>query len=388
MNAHDVMIVGAGPAGSTCAAQLHRSGFRVKLFDKKVFPRVKPCAGWITPPVIDALQIDIDDYRRQNTFQPITGFRTGILGGRIVETNYNQPVSYGIRRIEFDDYLLRRSGVSCEHETIKQIEHCEHGWRVNGRHTAPLLVGAGGHFCPVARFVREGNAKTSPPDGDPGQPIVVFAQEIEFEMSVAQRDNDLLCAEKPELFFCRDLNGYGWCFRKGNFLNIGLGRTEKAGLSAEVKDFCKSIRSQGKLVDDLPPKFLGHAYRLYAQQQPFLFDEGILLVGDSAGLAYPQSGEGIRPAVESALIAASVVVDAKEDYCKASLSNYAARLEAQLGTPQPHHVAPWLPASWIQNIALRLMATHWFAKNVVIEKWFLNRQPAKLAETDFRYFWT
>lgn len=374
MNAHDVMIVGAGPAGSTCAAQLNKSGFRVKLFDKKKFPRVKPCAGWITPPVIDALQIDIHDYCRQNTLQPITGFRTGILGGRIVETNYTSPVSFGIRRIEFDDYLLRRSGVNCEHNTIKEIERHGDDWRINGRHTAPLLIGAGGHFCPVRRFVSERNIVTTSRNRDPREPVVVFAQEVEFEMSDAQRENDHLCAERPELYFCRDLNGYGWCFRKGNFLNIGLGRTEKEGLSYRVNQFCDFLRSHNKLVDCLPLKFPGHAYQLYAQHQPFLFDDGILLVGDSAGLAYPQSGEGIRPAVESALIAASVIADAKEDYSKASLSSYSSRLEDQLGKAKPYGIAPWMPVAWLQNIAMGLMATHWFAKNVVIEQWFLNRK--------------
>ena len=52
----------------------------------------------------------------------------------------------------------------------------------------------------------------------------------------------------------------------------------------------------------LPERFQGHAYQLYERAAPTLADDGVLLVGDAAGLAYPQSGEGIRPAVESAII--------------------------------------------------------------------------------------
>ena len=76
----DVLIVGGGPAGSSCAWMLHRAGLDVVVLDRAVFPRDKVCAGWITPPVVAALHLDLDDYRRGRTLQPITGFRTGVIG--------------------------------------------------------------------------------------------------------------------------------------------------------------------------------------------------------------------------------------------------------------------------------------------------------------------
>lgn len=383
MKSCDVIIVGAGPAGSTCAANLKKSGFQVKLFDKKVFPRVKPCAGWVTPQVVDALKVDVDDYRRKNTLQPITGFRTGIIGGRLVETNYDQPVSFGIRRIEFDNYLLERSNVACDFSPVKKIERAGGQWIINENYTAPVVIGAGGHFCPVARHVRGNKDPNSLPSHwhpqlDSAAPLVVYAQEVEFEMSEPQRSSDRVHPEKPELYFCGDLKGYGWCFRKGNFLNIGLGRLDKNDLSKHVQEFCKFLTSQNKLVDSLPSHFLGHAYQLYAETQPTLFDEGVLLIGDSAGLAYAQSGEGIRPAVESAMIAADVIAKANRDYGAHSLSAYRTRLFDRLGSPKPYQTINWLPAAWLQTIAARLMATRWFAKNVVVENWFLHRQQGAL----------
>lgn len=106
----DVLIIGGGPAGSSCAGKLKRHGIDVVVFDKREFPRQKTCAGWITPPVLEVLDVDPGEYPRENVFQPITGFRTGMIGGKEIETAYGKTVSYGIRRCEFDDFLLRRCG--------------------------------------------------------------------------------------------------------------------------------------------------------------------------------------------------------------------------------------------------------------------------------------
>src|SRR4051794_10057659 len=107
----EVLIVGGGPAGSACGWALRRHGADVLILDSAVFPRDKGCAGWITPPVVEALELDIHDYPKGRTFQPITSFRTGLTGSRAATvTHYDRPVSFGIRRCEFDDYLLHRSG--------------------------------------------------------------------------------------------------------------------------------------------------------------------------------------------------------------------------------------------------------------------------------------
>jgi len=110
MDSCDVLIVGGGPAGSSCAWGLRRSGLDVVVLDKQTFPRDKVCGGWITPGVLNALDIDPIQYPSQRMLQPITGLRVGSIGGQSVKTGYIEPVSYGIRRREFDDYLLRRSG--------------------------------------------------------------------------------------------------------------------------------------------------------------------------------------------------------------------------------------------------------------------------------------
>ena len=84
METCDVLIVGGGPAGSSCARQLRLQGRDVMVMDKALFPRDKVCDGWITPAVVQALQLDTDDYSRQHVLQPITSFRTGLINGREV----------------------------------------------------------------------------------------------------------------------------------------------------------------------------------------------------------------------------------------------------------------------------------------------------------------
>ncbi len=62
MDACDVLIVGGGPAGSSCAWRVRNAGLDVAILDKQVFPRDKVCGGWITPAVLDELEIDLGEY--------------------------------------------------------------------------------------------------------------------------------------------------------------------------------------------------------------------------------------------------------------------------------------------------------------------------------------
>jgi len=82
MDVCDVLIVGAGPAGSSCAWKLRDSGLSVVILDRQTFPRDKVCGGWITPPVVDELAIDLEEYSRGHVLQDIQGFRTSRMGSR------------------------------------------------------------------------------------------------------------------------------------------------------------------------------------------------------------------------------------------------------------------------------------------------------------------
>jgi len=367
----DILIVGGGPAGSSLAWALRDSGLRIAVLDKRQFPRDKVCAGWVTPAVMNALAVDLDDYRQGGrTLQPISGFRVSQLGQQQVETHYQDgPVSYGIRRREFDEYLLQRSGAELMlGQAFKRMERDGDGWLINADIRASLVIGAGGHFCPVARRIgaKPGSSEKA-----------VTAQEIEFEMSAEQKAGCHAEPEVPELFFTPDLKGYGWIFRKGDYLNVGLGREDNHRLSEHVQAFCDFLRESGRLDFDITDKFQGHAYLLYPHALRQVVDEGVLLIGDAAGLAYPQSGEGIRPAIESALLAAGVIRQAAGDYSREKLQPYQRILEERFGERQPApSLLERLPLGVKQLLASKLMQTHWFTRKVVIDRWFLqSHQP-------------
>ncbi len=368
---YDVFIIGGGPAGSTFAHCLKDTGLKIAILDKQTFPRQKICAGWVTPEVMRMLNIDLDDYASKHILQKIHGFKISQLGQKQVESFYpDKPVSYGIRRIEFDDYLLQRCGADLIlGESFSKMDKTSKGWQVNDKYNAKLVIGAGGHFCPVARAI-----------GSKGvSELAVAAQEIEFEMTPQQKEHCTIKEEVPELFFTPDLAGYGWVFRKGDYLNIGLGREDKSKLSSHVKNFCEYLISQNKIPADIPTKFSGHAYLLYPHAVREMVAENVMLLGDSAGLAYPQSGEGIRPAVESAILAAQVIRDCNGVYNKNNLQAYTNIMELRFGRRLPNpDLMERLPLFIKKFAASQLMKTHWFTKKIVIDKWFLQSHQTPL----------
>jgi geranylgeranyl reductase family protein len=371
MDSCDLLIVGGGPAGSACAWKAVRGGLDTIILDKSPFPRHKVCGGWITPAVLEELEIDPREYGRGRTLQAITGFRTSCIDSREVEITYGRTISYGIRRCEFDDYLLRRSGARLRlGASLTSLERSGNEWIANGEIRARMVMGAGGHFCPVARFL----------GADARKEIAVVAQEAEFEMDTRERDACAIREEIPELYFCRDMRGYGWCFRKGDYLNVGLGRLDAHGLPRHVAHFVQFLKTKKKIGFDLPSPMLGHAYLLLRDMRHKIIADGVLLTGDAAGVAYSQSGEGIRPAIESGLMAADTVIEAQGNYGAARLVTYQAQLESRFGNPRSDwatEAGRRMPIGLLSAISRQLLASGWFSRRVVLDRWFLHvDQPA------------
>jgi flavin-dependent dehydrogenase len=316
MTTCDVLVVGGGPAGSSCAWALRQAGADVVVIDRARFPRDKLCAGWITPEVLRNLRLTPDEYRDCGlVIQQITGFRTSVLGvrGKAIDTRYARIVSFAIRRCEFDTYLLRRSGARLlEGTPLRTLTRTGRDWIANDALAARLVVGAGGHFCPVAKHLN-----TKPCRG------IVVAREAELPLS----DSCDVDGETPELFFSHDLDGYGWCVRKQNHLNVGIGRRQIAGFDAHVRGFAELLAKSGRIPAAAANcrAWRGHAYLLRGFRSR-IADEGVLLAGDAAGLAYAESGEGIGPAVRSGLVAAHTIVAARGEPASPALESYAERL--------------------------------------------------------------
>jgi len=201
-----------------------------------------------------------------------------------------------------------------------------------------------------------------------GEPAVV-AQEVEFTMEAKQKMNCAIRGPIPELYFCSDMKGYGWCFRKGDLLNVGLGRADPHALSAHVTGFLDFLKATGRITFRVPALH-GHAYLLNGTSTRTTVDDGLLLVGDAAGLAHPQSGEGILPAIESGLLAAKSIVAADGSFERRRLEGYRVGLASR---PQSSmsNAGRFLPSSWMGVVGRNLLKTQWFVRGVVLGQWFL-----------------
>lgn len=341
--------------------------------DRATFPRDKVCAGWITPQVVDDLNLNCEDYRIGRTFQPITGFRSGIVGSGVeVETLYDRPVSFGIRRCEFDHYLLERSGARVALGTlVSNIRRDGACWIVNDSIKARMLVGAGGHFCPVARWLNPTLRGAS----------LVVAQEAEFVVEPGDSPAWTAAGGVPELYFCADLSGYGWCFRKQRYVNVGFGMLGHRSLPKATTEFVRFLRTRHKIPDGASWRWQGHAYLVAQPPRRRQTDDGVMLVGDAAGLASPQSGEGIRPAIESGLLAASAILEADGRYTRERLDLYERQLRVRFGGNRSRsRIARAIVPAIAPRVLPRLLGVRWFTRHLVLNRWFLNAHtPAIVA---------
>jgi menaquinone-9 beta-reductase len=289
---HDVIIVGGGPAGSSAAHRLKRGGADVLVLDKEEFPRLKLCAGWITPDVARDLEIDRSSYpHRWITFERLHVHFKGVhLRVRSVQ--------HSIRRYEFDAWLLERSGAPVVRHNVRRIRREADCYVIDDVFRCRYLIGAGGTSCPVYRtFFRDLNPRVRELQ------MVTFEHEIEYHW----KDPDCHL-----WFFERGLPGYAWYVPKENgWLNVGVG-----GAAARIRDRGVTIKQHFEeftriLGRDMVPgaqyDAAGHGYYLRSPVHAVRLDDAFI-AGDSAGLATRDLGEGIGPAVRSGQRAADAIL--------------------------------------------------------------------------------
>lgn len=307
MQTHEVIIVGGGPGGASCAWQLRQQGIDCLILDRAHFPRLKLCGGWITPGVVSDLQLDLHDYPHSLlTFERLKIHLRGLHFPL-------RTVQHSIRRIEFDHWLLERSGAPVVTHEVKQIRREGGRYVIDDVYACNYLIGAGGTRCPVYRhFFRETHPRP--------KHLQVVAQEQEYAYDWQDPDCHLW-------FFEHGLPGYAWYVPKGRgWLNVGVG-----GMAAQLKrkaddikphweSFTGTLAGRGLAANqDWEPG--GYSYYL-RDRVDVIRQDNCLLVGDAAGLATRDLCEGIGPAVRSGILAARAIASGSA-YTLESVSPYS-----------------------------------------------------------------
>ena len=288
----DVVIVGAGPAGSAAAYDLCRSGKSVLLLDRHAFPRHKACAGGLTVKTLKTLRYPVD---------PVIKNRCNNLD---IGDKFSRPVRFSGRqmlcamtiRSEFDAFCLEKAmAVGAQFRTIHRIDLIRENQSTvqlqtdTGTLRSTFLIGADGANSQIRRLCGEFTKNFSG-----------FA----IEGTLPCKPDSL-----PSMGF--DFNavtsGYGWIFPKDDHVNIGL-FTGSRKIKLQKQDLLAyALMKLGRGdVDHISGHTMGMGgWRYHPQSQR------ILLAGDAAGLVDPLLGEGLYNAVKSGQLAARAIKESE-----------------------------------------------------------------------------
>jgi geranylgeranyl reductase family protein len=326
----EVIVVGAGPAGSTAAAYLARSGEDVLLQEKTQFPREKVCGDGLTPRGTKQLiDLGIDTSKEagwvhNNALRIITGDLTLHLPWP--ELSSMPPYGVSRTRQDFDDLLAKvaeRDGARLQQNTTVTGAVTSPTGRVIGvrakvgpdktevTYKAPLVLACDGVSARLALSVGiEKNEK---------RPMGVAVRRY----YASPRSKDDFIEGHLELWDRSDpanpklLPGYGWVFPLGDgTVNVGLG-TLSTSASFRNTDYRALLRQWldgtpeewGFREENAIGKVGGAGIPMGFNRTPH-YRDGMLLLGDAGGMVSPFNGEGIGAAMESAKIAAECVVQA------------------------------------------------------------------------------
>ncbi len=355
----DVIIVGAGPGGSTAASYLARAGVDVLVLEKSAFPREKVCGDGLTPRAVRQLVklgIDLDEagWIRNH------GLRI-VGGGHQIEVPWPDLAeypSYGLvrTRLDFDAILVQHAqklGARLEERTAV---------------TGPVLDESTGRIVGVTARRIDDAGRKSGAELTFTAPIVIAADgnssRLGLAMGLPKRDNRPLGVAVRTYYTSPRhgddwleswlelwdgepgasdlLPGYGWIFGVGDgTVNVGLGilNTSKAFQHVDYKDLLvrwleHTPDAWGLREPNRTQPIQGAALPMGFNRKPH-YANGMLLVGDSGGMVNPFNGEGIAYAMESGEIAAEVVTQALSRTTRTgheqALTGYVSALDSRYG---------------------------------------------------------
>jgi geranylgeranyl reductase family protein len=293
---YDVVVVGAGPAGSSAAFELASRGAKVVLVEKAAMPRFKPCGGGVTRRAAALLPFDISDVVDRQCFSADLTLRDAGLHFSVTRT---YPLISMTMRDNFDHLLYMKAHGAGAHT----MDNCRvqnvvcSGERAEvvtdrGTLTSRFVVAADGARSHVARC-----------GGWTGRMPVIPLVDWEIPVTDKVLDRFAGCARFE---FGPVPAGYAWIFPKKAHLSVGLGTYKP-----HVTDLTRKLRAFLTTSGIAPAGGIrrhGHFIPVYSRPDGFV-RERIVLTGDAAGFVDPVTGEGITYAIESGQAAARALID-------------------------------------------------------------------------------
>jgi geranylgeranyl reductase family protein len=318
----DVIVVGAGPAGSTAAYRLAAAGADVLLLDRARFPRDKPCGGGVTGRAARLIPFSIDPVVEH----VVTHADLRLRYGRKHARGSGRPLVYMTQRRRLDHYLAERAAEAGAdfRDGMRVTDVAANGAVAvtagGERFEAEALIGADGVNGMTARALDLG-----------GNTTVGVALE-------GNLPHDEIDASRYEGRVALELGivpgGYGWVFPKGDHVNVGVGGwgREAPNLRDHLRRLCAEHGARFEDLQDL------RGYRLPLRSPKATLARGrALIVGDAAGLIDPISGDGMYEGFLSSKLASEAVVDLLAGRQR-TLDPYGPRLVRLLAT---HLWASW-----------------------------------------------
>jgi geranylgeranyl reductase family protein len=315
----DVVVVGAGPAGSAAARAAAEGGARVLLLDAARFPRYKTCGGGLIGTSLALLP----EQALATVERRVATASFSLRGGRPRNVRSEGPFLAFTNRERFDqalvDTAVAAGATFRDHARVRRLEQLGDEVVVHLADDvvrAGVVVGADGSAGVTARHVGVRVART-----DLG---------LEVELSGAGPE----WSDRVHLDWGRARGGYGWVFPKAERLTVGV--IERKGRGAATRAYLEAFVAGLGLADRPVLRSSGHLTQWRRPGSP-LVRGSVLVAGDAAGLLEPWTREGISFALRSGLLAgraaavASAGTGAEAD---AALAGYATAVERDLEPEQ------------------------------------------------------
>ncbi len=339
----DILIVGAGPAGSCAAVAAAKKGARVLVVERRKTIGVPVrCAGYIPRPLLGELPF------RDRSFivQPVKGMRTVLPDGTIKESRAPGLI---IRRDRFDKQLAasaRSAGVEVR-TGLQAVQKDKDGVVLKDAdggilRTRPLvIIGADGPHSTVGRWMGQ-----TPPRSIPG---------IQMRVPLKAAMDHTAIYFHPKIF-----GGYGWVFPRGSEANVGLALSGGDGfprsLKATLEWFTHKIADEGKIKPGSSKLLFGW---IPVEPRTRVLKNNMMLAGDAAGHTHSITGAGIANAMLAGRLTGKWAVEAIRKGELTRLEGYAETMEEELGETlrrgvarrnllesQWHRLSEMLPFCW------------------------------------------